>query len=97
MNPIINLNKLLLTLNPFEFTVLSTILGFIFSNGLNDLEVQSIGNFFESIGQTMITIGTQQQNLANYSTINQAEYINILKNKIPDIENIISNIKNLNF
>jgi len=97
LNPIINLNKLLLTLNPFEFTALSTILGFIFSNGLNDLEVQSIGNFFESIGQTMITIGTQQQNLANYSTINQAEYISILKNKIPDIENIISNIKNLNF
>lgn len=96
MNPLIKLNQLLLSLNPFEFTALSVLLGYIFTDGLNLNQIESLGNFFESIGQTMITIGTQMQSLDDSDSnqdYNQA--ICILKNKISNIEEIITKIKNL--
>ncbi len=107
LNPLSKLSKLLLSLNPYEFTALSVILGYVFSNDLNSNEIQSLGSFFESIGQTMYTIGMQMQTLAGNgrntttleSNMNQNGYqdaINILKNKINNIEEIIEGLKNLN-
>lgn len=96
MNPLIKLNQLLLSLNPFEFTALSVLLGYIFTDGLNLNQIESLGNFFESIGQTMITIGTQMQSLDDSdSDQNYNQAICILKNKISNIEEIITKIKNL--
>lgn len=96
LNPLLKLNLLLLSLNPFEFTALSIILGYIFTDGLNVDQIESLGNFFESLGQTMITIGTQMQSLDDSSNNqNYDQAISILKNKINNIEDIIAKIKSL--
>lgn len=97
MAQVCKLSSLLLRLNPYEFTALSIILGTIFTEGLNSNQMQALGNFFESIGQTMITIGMQTQNLNDTYNIqwNYEEMISILKSKINNIENIINKIKNM--
>lgn len=106
MKPLGNLYSLLLHLNPYEFTALSVVLGYVFSDGLDSNQIQSMGNFFESIGQTMLTIGMQQQTLrgnaspngstdTDTDTANYQEAVNLLKNKIQNIEEIIKNLQNL--
>ena len=93
------LQKLILKLDPYEFTLLSVIIGYILSDGLNSLEIQSIGNFIFSIGQTMSTIGTQKQSLESKYQVNNNELqqmIGLLKNKIGNIEQIITDLRNLN-
>ena len=98
-NPLNELEKLILKLNPAEFTLLSVLLGYILSEGLNSLQIQSIGNFMFSIGQTMSTIGTQRQYIDSKFEINSNDLkwmIDILKNKIGNIEKIITDLKNLN-
>ncbi len=90
---------MLLKLNPTEFTLLSVIIGYILSDGLTALEIESIGNFMFSIGQTMSTIGTQMQNLESKYEIQNEDLlnmINILKNKIGNFERIITDLNKLN-
>ncbi len=94
MNSFSKLSELILKLNPLEFTAISIILGYLLSDGLDSNQVQSIGNFFESIGQTMLTIGMQMQNLqGGYQGNNILSNYPNLESKITDIENIIKNIK----
>ena len=97
-NPLIKLNDIILSLNPFELTTLAFIIGIILADGLDYNKQQSLGNFYEQIGQTMLTIGAQGQNLdqsaeINYANLNYA--VNLLKNKIGNIESIIADLKNL--
>lgn len=97
--PIVELQRMLLKLNPTEFTLLSVIIGYILSDGLTALEIESIGNFMFSIGQTMSTIGTQMQNLESKYEIQNEDLlnmINILKNKIGNFERIITDLNKLN-
>lgn len=93
-NPLHKLNEILLTLNPIEFTTLAYLIGIILSQGLNYNEIQSLGNFYEQIGQTLLTIGQQAQTLNIYApdeTINNC--MQTLKNKIGNIESIIAEFK----
>lgn len=99
LNPLEKFYTVLLSLNPLEFTALSIVLGYLFSEGLNSNQVQSLGNFFESVGQTLLTIGMQMQNLeGNYENGNSTyeDSLEILKKKISNIDEILSNLKNLN-
>ena len=91
------LNKLILNLNPYEITTLAFIIGIIASEGLDYNQQQSLGNFFEQIGQTLLTIGAQAQNLNDSDdiNINYENAINLLKNKIGNIESIIAELKSL--
>lgn len=95
INAITTLSKLILKLNPMEFTALAIVIGYLFTDGLDAYQVQSIGNFFELVGQMIITYGTQMENINeednNSLDINDA--ILILKNKIGNIEKIITEIK----
>lgn len=94
MNSFSKLSELILNLNPFEFTAISIILGYIFSENLDSNQVQSLGNFFESIGQTMLTIGMQMQNLqGGYQDNDILSNYPSLKDKIESIESIIKNFK----
>ncbi len=96
-NPITNLSKLLLTLNPFEFATLGYILGILISEGLNANELNSLGNFYNLLGETMQTIGTQAQNLnsQNFQQPNLTASIDSLRNKISNLEEIIDKFKSI--
>lgn len=98
MNPLLNLNKILLTLNPYEFNALAVILGYIFSEGLDYNELQSMGNFFESIGQTLLTIGQQCQTLNDkIDSYDYSDLLNSIRKKVGNIDEILSDLKNLKF
>lgn len=55
---------LLMSLGTYEFTLISTILGFFIAKPLNAAQQNSLGNFFELIGQIMLTLSAQSYNLA---------------------------------
>lgn len=96
-NPINKLNSLLLSLNPYEYTTLAYLIGLLLSENLNYVELQSFGNFFEQIGQTLITIGQQAENKNNSANENIKidDLTEFLKNKIGNIEKIIAEFKSL--
>ncbi len=92
------IEKSLLNLNAYEFTLFAALIGFLICDGLNYNEQQSLGNFFEMLGQTALTIGAQNQNLDDPDVDNQNNYdslILLLKNKIDNIDNIVAEIKNM--
>lgn len=68
----------LLTLTPNEVGVLGSAIGIIICQGLTPSQQNTIGNFFELIGQVVLAIGAQGQ------------YVNILKVN-PDTSKIINN------
>ena len=53
-----------------EFAITSSIVAFIISQNLNIDEVNSIGNFFEAVGQFMLCKAAQDQVLANKNNTN---------------------------
>lgn len=48
-------------LSPNEITILSSLIGLTLCQSLNGYEASSLGNFFELIGQTLLTYGAQAQ------------------------------------
>ncbi len=95
-NPVAKLNELLLSLNPYEFSTLAYLLGVILSDGLNYNQLNSLGNFYELIGQTILTIqGQVQLDDSTPSNSNITNIIEILKNKIGNLEQIIADFKKL--
>ena len=57
------------TLNPYEFTLISIIAAFLIAPNLKLDEQYSVGNFFLLLGQTIITINSQEV-LVNKNTKN---------------------------
>ena len=53
--------KWLNSLNAYEFTLIATGIAIIIAKGLTINQQNSVGNFFEQIGQTLLTIGAQNQ------------------------------------
>lgn len=64
-----NFSDLLLSLSPLELTALGCILGIYIAIPLNRNASNSLGNFFELIGQVMLTYSAQATNLAPNSTL----------------------------
>ena len=48
-----------------EFAIISSIIGFVISQNLDIDEVNSLGNFFENIGQFMLAKAAQAQVSSN--------------------------------
>ena len=94
-NPISKINKLLLTLSPIELSLLSYFLGILFSYDLNGNELEALGNFYQLLGQTISTIGSQVELSETKYNINIDEMYETIKNKIGNIESIIAEFKNL--
>lgn len=58
-------SKWLFSLNAYQFTLISTIIGFIISSELSINEQNSLGNFFELLGQVILTINAQGVTLSS--------------------------------
>ncbi len=89
----VSFSKWLYTLNPYEFTFIATVLGFIISPSLTINEQNSLGNFFELLGQVILTVNAQGSTLKqkrkekpgirhNFETPSLEEEILLLKKEI---------------
>lgn len=47
------------SLNPYEFTLIATVIGFTIAPALTVNQQNSLGNFFELLGQVILTINAQ--------------------------------------
>lgn len=47
--------------NGYEFTLVATLIAFLIAPGMSINEQNALGNFFEQIGQTLLTIAAQNQ------------------------------------
>ena len=54
-----------------EFSIVSSIIAFVISQNLSIDQVNSLGNFFELLGQFMITKAAQDQVIQNRRQNNQ--------------------------
>ena len=55
-----------------EFAIISSIIGFVISQNLDIDEVNSLGNFFENIGQFMLAKAAQDQVITNRNNRNNS-------------------------
>ncbi|MDD4187786.1 MAG: hypothetical protein PHX04_03390 [Bacilli bacterium] len=53
----------LFSLNAYEFSLIATIIGFVISPALTINQQGSLGNFFELLGQVILTINSQNVTL----------------------------------
>ena len=65
-----SLSDFLFSFSGNEFAIMSSIIGFIISQNLNIDQVNSLGNFFEAVGQFMLCKAAQDQVLANKTNNN---------------------------
>lgn len=82
------------TLNPYEFTFVATFIGAAIASILNTAQQNSIGNFFEQLGQTLETISAQAQT-NNQWIQNQQQKNNPNKNYEKDIDDLKIQIERL--
>lgn len=54
----------LFSLSPYEFTLIATLLGFLISPTLTVNQQNSLGNFFELLGQIILTVNAQSVTLS---------------------------------
>lgn len=54
-----NLSSLILKLSPFEFVTVGTVIGYLLSVNLTVTEQNSLGNWFELVGQIILTFNAQ--------------------------------------
>lgn len=74
----------LLTLTANELALLASVLGFLLAQGIDANKQNSLGNFFELIGQVLLTISAQNIELQpNYPSKQELQrQINYLKKEI---------------
>lgn len=58
-----NFSNWIFSLNAYEFTLIATIAGFVISPTLTVNQQNSLGNFFELLGQVILTINAQNTTL----------------------------------
>ena len=58
-NDITNLAKYISSLSPNELTITACLFGFLLGNDLDAYAQQSLGNFFELLGQYLLTTSSQ--------------------------------------
>ena len=83
--------NLLLSLNEYELTILGFAIGTLLAPTITINQQNSLGNFFELIGQTLLTINAQAVNLQPNAPSRQELY-----EKIKRLEQEIITLKNKN-
>lgn len=83
-----NLCSYILSLSPFEFTSSATIVGYIISILLTTTEQNSVGNWFELVGQIILTFNAQGSNMLPPSPKQYEDLVN----KVNNLEHIIKNL-----
>lgn len=86
--------RFLHTLDPTEYTIAASIVGFLISDGLSINEKNSLGNFIILIGQVLITISAQENLLTNLHHSNT--HTDISK-RIEDLERQLNELKKTRF
>lgn len=81
------LSKLLSSLTPLEFTTLGVIFGYFLSISIPITELNSLGNWFELVGQILLTYSAQ-----GTATPTNEEYNNLV-NDVEMLKQIILNKK----
>lgn len=84
----------LMTLTPFEFTTLGTIIGYIISYNLTINQQNSIGNWLELVGQIVLTFNAQGSGQINNPTCQE---FNELKNEVRRLQNQIARQNSNNY
>lgn len=84
-----NLTSLILKFSPFNFVTSATIIGYLLSVNLTVVEQNSLGNWFELVGQIILTFNAQ-------GSINippsAKDFLN-LKKKVEEIEKNLGKTK----
>lgn len=83
-------------INPYEFSLLATIIGLLIDPKIPPLKKQAIGNFIMLIAQTIVTLSSKEQAdnyNRNYNDINILK--ELVRNNINNIDEIIDYIKSL--
>ena len=84
---------LLLSLNEYELTILAFSIGILIAPTITINQQNALGNFFELIGQTILTINAQAVNLQPNAPSRQQ-----LNERIKELENELNKLKQqLNF
>mgnify|MGYP003318989209 CR=1 FL=1 len=84
-NEFTNFSKWLSSLSANEFTLSAMFIGFIITQNLNYQEQNTIGNWFECVGQIILTLSAQNQ-LLTPSDPSIIEKINNLQNQIDKLK-----------
>ena len=79
------LSKWLDSIPPYEYSLYATIIAYIISSFLN---TGALGNWFEQLGQIMLTIAAQQS-----ASPTQEEY-EALKNEVRKLRREVNELKN---
>ncbi len=83
------LAKWIYTLNPYEFSIAATLVGLLIAPTLSINQQNSLGNFFEQIGQTMLTVAAQSQTVKHKNK----QFSTMSDEDITDLEEEIHRIK----
>ena len=83
--------NMLLSLNEYELTILGCAIGLLLAPTITVNQQNSLGNFFELVGQVLLTINAQAVNLQPNVPSRQQLYklINDLQQQINDLRNNI--------
>ena len=93
----------LFSLSAFEFTSYGTVIGYLISSVLTTNQQNSLGNFFELVGQVILTFNAQNSTLQSKKNSNQnlSNHVNYeneifenLYSKISSLEKEINSLKN---
>lgn len=79
---------MLLSINEYELTILGCAIGLLLAPTITINQQNSLGNFFELVGQVLLTINAQAINLQPSSPSRQE-----LNNKIKRLEKELENIR----
>ena len=80
---------LLLSLNEYELSILAFAIGILLAPTITVNQQNALGNFFELIGQTLLTVNAQTINLQPNAPSRQQ-----LNEKIKRLEKELQNLKN---
>ena len=88
-------SKYLNNLSPLEFSTLGSLIGLIMIQGLSVSEQNSLGNFFELIGQVLLTSASQAQLQDPDLSLN--DFLKFQERYNNDISYLLNKIKNNKF
>lgn len=89
-NPIQNFVNYFFSLSPYEFSILANLIGIFLTIPLDVNQQNSLGNFFELIGQQILTIQAQNYNINDSINLNFNEILKQINFKFEYLEELIN-------
>ena len=80
------------SLGPVKFSLLASLLGVLLIDNLNVNQQNSLGNFLESVGQSLLTAAAQAQTLQQSQQNQVRRQIQSLKDQIAELEEELDHI-----